>query len=282
MEIDRESLIRYIGGQDVADQMDHEGRADAIEGFLSKKLDEVLAAKIAYPGSPTADDINGDIETRDFRRGVGKIFRAIPARIGNDEDMSGIKVSKLSPMPPAPTLQDFFNFRFAPAGHLLQSAALARRKGASEEVILACLLHDVGNYLMKADHGYWSAQLIEPYVSERVYFAVRYHQALRFFADPESNYEYPKRYYRLFGVDYVPPAHILRDYYFAVNHPWYQDARQVTLNDFYAFDPDAIISVHEFDDIIGRHFRQPETGLGRDSSPTSHMWRTLINPDSPL
>ena len=38
----------------------------------------------------------------------------------------------------------------------------------------------------------------------------------------------------------------------------------------------------EFRDIIGRHFRQPEEGLGYDDSPASHMWRTFIKPDAPL
>lgn len=77
----------------------------------------------------------------------------------------------------------------------MQSAALAKARGESEEIILACLLHDIGGSLMKTDHGCWGAALIEPYVSERVTFAVRYHQALRFFPDPEVGYEYPVSYY---------------------------------------------------------------------------------------
>jgi hypothetical protein len=39
---------------------------------------------------------------------------------------------------------------------------------------------------MKTDHGYWGAQLYAPYVSERVAFAIRYHQALRFYEDKEA------------------------------------------------------------------------------------------------
>ena len=38
----------------------------------------------------------------------------------------------------------------------------------------------------------------------------------------------------------------------------------------------------EMTDIIERHFRQPEEGLGRDNTPVTHMWRTMINPDAPL
>jgi hypothetical protein len=42
------------------------------------------------------------------------------------------------------------------------------------------------------------------------------------------------------------------------------------------------VSINEFTDIIGRHFRQPKEGLGYDNTPVSHMWRTMINPDQPL
>ena len=55
-------------------------------------------------------------------------------------------------------------------------------------------------------------------------------------------------------------------------------AREVTLNDLYAFDPAVEVSIHEFEDIIGRHFRQPEEGLGYDNSPSAHMWRTIMRP----
>jgi hypothetical protein len=29
-------------------------------------------------------------------------------------------------------------------------------------------------------------------------------------------------------------------------------------------------------DILGRHFREPEQGLGFDGSPVARMWRTMI------
>jgi len=35
---------------------------------------------------------------------------------------------------------------------------------------------------------------------------------------------------------------------------------------------------YDFVDIIGRNFKQPKEGLGFDSSPTAHMWRTIIAP----
>ena len=52
----------------------------------------------------------------------------------------------------------------------------------------------------------------------------------------------------------------------------------VTINDIYAFDPTVKVVLDDFTDIIGRHFRQPEEGLGYDNSPSAHMWRTIIAP----
>lgn len=251
--------------------MDAEDKADAMEEFLRNELDDILLSK--DPHYPTVAEIQARIPHRTHRMGVGSLF--VGAR-------SGEKVRMLPPMPATPTLADFFERRFAPANHVLQSAALARRNGLSEEIVLACLLHDTAQALMRADHGYWAAQLYRPYVSEKVAFAIRYHQALRFFPDPEFGYEYPDLYRRLFGVDYVPLPHIRADYELVRNHRWYFEARMVTVNDLYSFDPDARVRLDEFEDIIGRHFKQPKEGLGNDGSPVAHLWRTLANPDTPL
>jgi hypothetical protein len=186
---------------------------------------------------------------------------------------------RLPPMPAKPTLMDYFRYRIGPAEHLLQSARLAKINGCSEKMILACLLHDISmEGFIGGDHGYWGAQLIAPYVDEEVSWAVRYHQALRFFPDPEVGYEYPKAYHQYFGEDYVPDPYIKRDYEYARGHKWYMSARMITINDIYAFDPDVRVDLDDFADIIGRHFRQPEEGLGLDDSPSSHMWRTMMRP----
>ena len=152
----------------------------------------------------------------------------------------------------------------------------------SEEIVLACLLHDAGQYLCRSDHGYWGAQIFEPYVSERVTFAIRYHQALRFYPDSSVGYEYPENYYMTFGVDYVPMPHVQAAYEYARNHKWYMDVRMVTTNDLYSFDPKVVVEIDEFTDIIGRHFKQPKEGLGNDNTPVTHMWRTMAHPDLPL
>jgi hypothetical protein len=57
-------------------------------------------------------------------------------------------------------------------------------------------------------------------------------------------------------------------------------ARAVTINDIYFFEDDEEIDPAIFTDIIGRHFRDPEEGLGFDNAPVAHMWRTIIWPNN--
>ena len=282
MQIDRKEVIESLGGEAAVKSMDHEARADALEEFLAERLEAVMAARKPGTVYPTVADHEARIDQRGYRRGVGRLLVHEHGYKILDPDDSKLTVPRLEPMPDKPTLIDFFKHRITPAAHMLQSASLAKRRGASEEIILACLLHDTGQSLMKTDHGWWSAQIIEPYVAERVVFAVKYHQALRFYPDPSAGYEYPESYFQIFGVDYVPPPHIKAAYEYARNHKWYMDARLVTLNDLYAFDPNVHVSIDEFADVIARHFRQPKEGLGYDNSPVAHMWRTMINPDAPL
>ncbi len=120
--------------------------------------------------------------------------------------------------------------------------------------------------------------MIEPYVDEEVSWAVRVHQALRFFPDESVGYKYPDMYVKNFGPDYKPEPYIVREYEQARKHKWYMTARQICVNDIYSFDPNAKVDIDDFVDIVGRNFRQPEEGLGWDSSPSAHMWRTLMRP----
>jgi hypothetical protein len=186
---------------------------------------------------------------------------------------------RLPKMPKKPTLFDFFKYRFASANHVLQSARLALKAGHNEKIIIACLLHDIANAgFIRSDHGYWGAQLVEQYVDEEVSWAIRAHQALRFFPDESVGYSYPEQYIRLFGPEFKPEPYIEQAYRKARDHKWYMTARLITLNDIYSFDPDVVVKLEDFTDIIGRNFRQPEEGLGFDDSPSAHMWRTIIWP----
>jgi hypothetical protein len=72
-----------------------------------------------------------------------------------------------------PTLVDLFKYRFAPATakHVLQSATDAMKMGEKEELILACLLHDVVLNLIKVHHGWWCAD-DGPYVSQKISWGI--------------------------------------------------------------------------------------------------------------
>ncbi|MGA2716654.1 MAG: hypothetical protein ABSG41_26490 [Bryobacteraceae bacterium] len=275
MEIDRRLFIAGLGGAAAVSLMDSEAKADALEDFMTAQLDESVARNQGGGAAgakkfPTVAELDAQIETRAYRRGAGNLFA------------SAGKVKRIPPMPANPTLLDFFNLRFAPANHVLQSAALAKKNGMPEEIILACLLHDTVQCMMKTDHGWWGAQLYEPYVPEKTAFAIRHHQTLRFYEDKANGYEYPDLYRNLFGIDYTPPPHIEANYKMLLKHKWYILPRQVTVNDLYAFDPNAKVSIEPFIDIVGRHFKQPKEGLGNDNSPVAHMWRSIARPDSPL
>jgi len=242
-------------------------RAEALEQAMSEELSRLrIARSVLY----TSGERDPTLSTRPPPSPGGRPDRR-PFLMGDDP--------RLKKMPVAPTLLDFFRYRFGPADHLLQSATLALKAGVNEKTVLACLLHDISvSGFIRVDHGYWGAQLIAPYVDEEISWAIRYHQALRFFPDASVGYDYPETYVRWFGADYQPDDYIKADWEIARNHKWYMTSRLITINDVYAFDPDAEISWDPFIDIIGRHFRQPKEGLGFDGSPSAHMWRTIIWP----
>lgn len=264
MEIDKQAFLQSQGGADRLQRRSAEAKADALEEFMLRQLVDGRVPRVA--------DIEARIETRPYRRGAGNLF------FSADGD-----VKRLPPMPARPTLADFFRLRFAvTSNHVLQSAHLAVENNVPEEIVLACLLHDVSQELIKVDHGWWSAQLFEPYVPEQTAFAIRYHQALRFYEDAAHGYKYPDLYRSVFGEDYRPEPYIEATYKMVRAHKWYLGPRMVTVNDLYAFDKNVNPSFDEFTDIIGRHFKQPKEGLGYDHSPVAHMWRSIARPDAPL
>jgi predicted HD phosphohydrolase len=91
--------------------------------------------------------------------------------------------------------------------HALQCADLAQGAGADEELVLACLLHDVGRYAVAQDevsdtleiaaprsaaargHHEAGADLIAPHVPARVAFLIRAHtDAKRYLCATEPGY----------------------------------------------------------------------------------------------
>jgi hypothetical protein len=278
MEIDRRAFIASLGGASAVALMSSEQKADALEAYMEEQLDAAVEQATQggqAPKYPTVAEIEEQNRNRTgVRRGAGNIFNAT----GRDGKARGL----LPKMSDRPTLLEFFEKRFAPANHVLQSATRALKTGMPEDIVLACLLHDTIHSLVKVDHGWWGAQIVEPYVSEKTTFAIRHHQTLRFYPDEKYGYEYPESYLRTFGEDYKPEPYLEQNYKWVRNHKWYELPRLVTVNDLYSFDPNAKVTIEPFIDIVGRHFKQPKEGLGFDNSPVAHMWRTIMWPDRPL
>jgi hypothetical protein len=269
IQIDRRHFIAGLGGTAAVAKMSHEARAEALEEYMIERLNPPQSGQF-----PTSAEVEAQITTRHYRRGAGNLFLMTA---------EGSNVAMLDPMPERPTIQDFFEHRFGRTrNHCFQSANRAMETGQSEEVILACLLHDTVQELIKVDHGYWGAQMYGPYVPERTSMAIRYHQALRFYADEEHGYAYPDLYHRMFGEDYVPAPYIQDAKAYIESHDWYMDARMVTVSDLYAFQEGVVMSIEPYLDLLGRHFKQPAEGLGYDNSTVAHMWRSIAMPDNPL
>lgn len=89
--------------------------------------------------------------------------------------------------------------------HSLQCATRAFRDGAGEEMVVAALLHDIGDLIAPYNHSELAAAVLRPYVSERTHWIVLHHGLF------QSYY-----YAHHMGGD-----RNARDAY--RDHPWYQD-----------------------------------------------------------
>jgi hypothetical protein len=249
----------------MTDAMTMSQRADALEARMARELDYIVVKSRLHALA------EGDMNASLSGAALQKANPSAHFLMGDDP--------RLPAMPEKPTLVDFFKYRFGPSMHLLQSAHHAVKAALPEKMVLACLLHDIAAVgFIRGDHGYWGAQLVEPYVDEEVTWAIRAHQVLRFYPDESVGYEYPQSYVSMFGADYRPDPYIEEDYKRMRDHKWYMSGRQITVHDIYSFDPNLHVELDAFTDIIGRNFRQPAEGLGYDNSPVAHMWRAIIRP----
>ena len=93
MEIDRRVFIANLGGTTALGLLSDEAKADALEEFMSARLNEAAAARpptvaqsapaaqaTAAQAFPSAAELEAQIETHPTRRGVGDLFTA---RSGN-------------------------------------------------------------------------------------------------------------------------------------------------------------------------------------------------------
>lgn len=105
--------------------------------------------------------------------------------------------------------------------HSLQTATRAAREGADEEMLVAALLHDIGDELAPYNHSEMAAAILRPYVRPEVTWIVAHHGLFQ-------NYYYV---HHLGGDRHARDR--LRD------HPWYDAcAHFCAAWDQCSFDPD--------------------------------------------
>lgn len=74
--------------------------------------------------------------------------------------------------------------------HCLQTATMAERAGADDEVVVAALCHDVGKAISVPNHPRIAAEILRPYVRDEVFKMILVHQDFQ-----------GKHYYQHFGGD---------------------------------------------------------------------------------
>jgi predicted HD phosphohydrolase len=122
--------------------------------------------------------------------------------------------------------------------HALQTATMARRANASDEVVLASLCHDLGKAISIPNHAEISASILRKYVSDDVFQVVRTHQDFQ-----------GRHYYEYFGQ----PSNLRERY---KHEPWFALAEQFTDEwDQAAFDPKyKVLPLAEFEPLVRQFF----------------------------
>lgn len=59
--------------------------------------------------------------------------------------------------------------------HVLQAATRALYAGESDQMIIAALLHDIGDDLAPYSHSEMAASILRPFVSDEIYWVVKHH-----------------------------------------------------------------------------------------------------------
>ena len=125
--------------------------------------------------------------------------------------------------------------------HSLQTATLAERAGADDEMVVASLCHDVGKAVSVPNHPRIAAEILRPYVSDDVHWMIQVHQDFQ-----------GRHYYAHLGAD--PNA---RDQY--RDHAAYALAERFADEwDQMSFDPDYdTLPLEHFEPLVRRVFAVP-------------------------
>lgn len=133
---------------------------------------------------------------------------------------------------------DWGGYRINRYQHSLQSATLAERDGADEEMVVAALLHDIGDIISPYNHSEFAAAVLRPYVSEKTYWIIKHHGLFQSY------------YYN----EYIGGDRDARDLF--KDHPHYQACIDFCRDyDQNAFDPDYdTLPLEHFEPAVKRIF----------------------------
>jgi predicted HD phosphohydrolase len=125
--------------------------------------------------------------------------------------------------------------------HSLQTATRALRDGADDELVVAALIHDIGDELAPYNHTEIAAGIIRPYVRPEVTWIVEHHGLFQ-------NYYY---------VHHLGGNRNARDKF--RDHPWFQACKDFCANwDQCSFDPDYQWEpLSTFEPLVRRIFTRP-------------------------
>ena len=70
---------------------------------------------------------------------------------------------------------DLMGYKIDRFQHSLQSATRAFRDGAEEEMVVAALLHDIGDTISPENHSELGASVLQPYVSAKTHWIIKHH-----------------------------------------------------------------------------------------------------------
>ena len=115
----------------------------------------------------------------------------------------------------------FAGYKISRLEHGIQTATRALRDNADEEMIVAALLHDIGDTLSPENHSELAAAILQPFVSPKTYWIVKHHGVFQ-------GYYF---FHHIGGDRHARDRH--------KDHPYYQACADFCANwDQTSFDPD--------------------------------------------
>ncbi len=126
--------------------------------------------------------------------------------------------------------------------HSLQTATRAERAGASTEMVVASLCHDIGKAVSIPNHPRIAAEILRAYVSDETYHVIRTHQDFQ-----------GRHYYHHFGGDPDAREQYRGEPWFAVGERFADEWDQTSFDDGYPTEP-----LEHFEPLVREVFATPK------------------------